>query len=145
MLCGKYEQNKNISRLKTFKKIRTFSLIKIFLILILVWFLCINSPFRSSHRRCSVRKSILKNFSEPTGIHVCHSLHFNKVAGKLRLWHRCFPVNFVKFLRLLFLQNTSRQLLLTVSTWFYWSGMHRNLLSLLKLNPIILSLTNQQT
>ena len=24
-----------------------------------------------------------------------------------RLWHRCFPVNFIKFLRRLFLQNTS--------------------------------------
>ena len=32
--------------------------------------LCINSPFRSSHRRCSVRKGILINFAEPTGIHV---------------------------------------------------------------------------
>ena len=26
---------------------------------------------------------------------------------KKRLWHRCFPVNFVKFLRTPFLQNTS--------------------------------------
>ena len=31
---------------------------------------------------------------------------------KKRLWHRCFPVNFVKFLKTLFLQNTSRRLLL---------------------------------
>ena len=30
---------------------------------------------------------------------------------KNRLWHRCFPVNFVKFLRTSFLQNTSGQLL----------------------------------
>ena len=30
---------------------------------------------------------------------------------KKRLWHRCFPVNFVKFLRTPFLQNTSRRLL----------------------------------
>ena len=36
----------------------------------------------------------------------CASLFFNKVADlrpatllKKRLWHRCFPVNFVKFLR----------------------------------------------
>ena len=29
-----------------------------------------------------------------------------------RLWHRSFPVNFVKFLRTPFLQNTSGQLLL---------------------------------
>ena len=26
---------------------------------------------------------------------------------KLRLWHKCFPVNFAKFLRTPFLQNTS--------------------------------------
>ena len=31
---------------------------------------------------------------------------------KERRWHRCFPVNFVKFLRTPFLQNTSGQLLL---------------------------------
>ena len=43
---------------------------------------------------------------------------FNKVAGlrpatllKKRLWHRCFPVNFAKFLRTPFLQNTWRLLL----------------------------------
>ena len=29
-----------------------------------------------------------------------------------RLWHRCFPVNFAKFLRTPFLQNTSGRLLL---------------------------------
>ena len=44
---------------------------------------------------------------------------FNKVAGlrpatllKKRLWHRCFPVNFLKTLRTPFLQNTSGRLLL---------------------------------
>ena len=31
---------------------------------------------------------------------------------KKRLWHRCFPVNFVKFLRIAFLQITSGRLLL---------------------------------
>ena len=36
-------------------------------------------------------------------------LFFNEIAGlrhatllKMRLWHRCFPVNFVKFLRTTF-------------------------------------------
>ena len=44
---------------------------------------------------------------------------FNKVASlrpatllKKRLWHRCFPVTFVKFLTTPFLQNTSGRLLL---------------------------------
>ena len=74
---------------------------------------------RSSHRRCSVRKDVLKNFAKFTGKHLCQSLFFNRVAGlrpatllKKRLWHRCFPVNFVKFLRIPFLQNTSGRLLL---------------------------------
>ena len=31
---------------------------------------------------------------------------------KKRVWHRCFPVKFAKFLRTPFLQNTSRRLLL---------------------------------
>ena len=69
---------------------------------------------RSSHQRCSMKKGILKNFSKFTGKHLCHSLIFNKVAGLMsanllkirpatllnkRLQHRCFPVNFVKFLK----------------------------------------------
>ena len=44
---------------------------------------------------------------------------FNKFVGlgpatssKKGLWHWCFPVNFVKFLRPHFLQNTSGRLLL---------------------------------
>ena len=46
---------------------------------------------------------------------------FNRVVGlrpatllKKRFWYRCFPVNFVKFLRTIFLQNTSERLLLNV-------------------------------
>ena len=35
---------------------------------------------------------------------------------KKRLWYRCFPVNFVKFPRTSFLQNTSGQLLLQCNT-----------------------------
>ena len=31
---------------------------------------------------------------------------------KKRLWHKCFSVNFVKFLRIPFLRNTDRRLLL---------------------------------
>ena len=46
---------------------------------------------------------------------------FNKVAGsacnllKMRLWHGCFPVDFAKFLRTSFSQNTSGRLLLVVA------------------------------
>ena len=69
---------------------------------------------RSSHQRCSIKKDVLRNFTKFTGKHLCQSLLFNKVVGprlatllKKRLWHRCFSVKFVKFLRTPFLQNTS--------------------------------------
>ena len=72
----------------------------------------------SSHQRCSVRKGVLRNFAKFTGKDLCQILFFNKVASltpatllKERLWHRCFPVSFAKFLRTPFLQNTSRRLL----------------------------------
>ena len=39
---------------------------------------------------------------------------FNKVTGLRWLQHRCFPVNFVKFLRKSFLQNKPREQLLVV-------------------------------
>ena len=64
-------------------------------------------------------KDVLSNFTKFTGEHLCQSLHFNKVAGlrpatllKKRLWHRCFPVNFVKFLRTPFLTEHPWWLLL---------------------------------
>ena len=41
---------------------------------------------RSSHRRCSLRKCALRNFTKFTGKHLCQCLFFNKVAGlSLRL------------------------------------------------------------
>ena len=74
---------------------------------------------RTSHQRCSMKKSVLRISAKFTGKHLCQSLFFNKVAGlrpaiflKKRLWHRCFPVNFAKFLRTPFLQNSSGRLLL---------------------------------
>ena len=61
----------------------------------------------------------LKNFARFAGKYLCQSLFFNKVTDlrpatlfKKRLWHRCFSVHFVKFLRIPFLQNTSGRLLL---------------------------------
>ena len=36
---------------------------------------------RSSHRRCSVRKGVLRNFVKFTEKHLCRILFFNKVAG----------------------------------------------------------------
>ena len=67
---------------------------------------------RNSHQRCSIKKGVLRNFTKFTGKHLCQSIFVNKVAGlslatllKKRLWHRCFPVKFAKFLRTPFPQN----------------------------------------
>ena len=40
--------------------------------------------YRSGHRRCSVKKGVLRNFTKFTGKHLCQSLFFNTVAD-LRL------------------------------------------------------------
>ena len=42
------------------------------------------------------KKGVLRNFTKFTGKYLCQSL-CNFI--KKRLWHRCFPVNFAKFLR----------------------------------------------
>ena len=62
--------------------------------------------FRNSCPEVFCQKSVIRNFTKFTEKHLCQSLFFHKVAGlrpatllKKRLWHRCFPVNFVKFLR----------------------------------------------
>ena len=42
---------------------------------------------------------------------------------KKKLWHRCFSVNFAKFLRTLFLQNTSGRLLLHKHPWLHGTSL----------------------
>ena len=73
-----------------------------------------------------MQKGVLKNFTKFTGKNLCQSLFFNEVAGlrpvtilKKRLWHRCLPVNFLKFPRTPFLRNTSGRLLLIVVLKIY--------------------------
>ena len=70
---------------------------------------------RSSHQRCSVKNSVFRNFVKFTKKHLCQNLSFNKVTGlkprasllfKERFWHRCFPVNFAKFIRTSFFNRT---------------------------------------
>ena len=72
-------------------------------------------------KRCFIIKGVLRNFSKFTGKHLCQSLFSNKVAGlrpatlfKKRLWRRCFPVNFAKFLRAPFIVKHLRWLLLSL-------------------------------
>ena len=69
--------------------------------------------------RCSVKKGIPRNFAKFTGKHLCQRLFFNKVTGlwtatllKRSLWYRCYSMNFAKFQRTSFSQNTSGRVLL---------------------------------
>ena len=63
-------------------------------------------------QRCSVKKVFFRNFAKFTGKQLCQILLFNNVASlrsatllKKRLWYRCFPVNFVNFLRTFFIEH----------------------------------------
>ena len=66
----------------------------------------LHDVWRSSRPEVFYKNSVLKKLAKLTGKHLCQGLFFNKVAGlrpvtllKKRFWHRCFPVNFAKFLR----------------------------------------------
>ena len=65
---------------------------------------------------CFVKKGAFKNFTKFIRKNTCARVFFNKVAGatslKNRLWPRCFPLNFEKFLKTPFLQSTPERLLL---------------------------------
>ena len=81
--------------------------------------------FRSSRPEVFCKKGFLRNFTKFTGKHLCQSLFFNKVPGlrpatllKKGLWHRCFTVNFVKFLRTPFYIEHFWWLLLNILTQF---------------------------
>ena len=65
-------------------------------------------------------KGVLRNFAKFTWKHLYQSLFFDKVAGprlvtllKKRLWHRCFLVNCVKFLKMHYRK-----------TWFHVNGVN---------------------
>ena len=81
---------------------------------------------RSSHQMCSMKKGVLRNFAKFTGKHLCQRLFLNKAAGKKSLWRRCFPVNFAKFLRIPFSQNTSGRLLLRCHLFKVVGWAHNN-------------------
>ena len=64
---------------------------------------------RSSRPEVFCRKGVLRKFAKFTGKHLCQSLFLKK-----RLWHRCFLLNFAKFLRTPFLKEHLWWLLLLV-------------------------------
>ena len=63
------------------------------------------TPSRTSHRRCSVKKGVLKTLQNFTGKHLRWSLFLS---------FRCFLVKFVKFLRTPILKNICEWLLLQI-------------------------------
>ena len=72
------------------------------------------------------KKCVLRNFTKFTGKHLCQSLFFSEVAGlrpatllKKKLWHRCFPVNFAKFLRTTFFIEHLWWLLLNTDLYIF--------------------------
>ena len=74
---------------------------------------------RRSHRWCYTGKGVLRIFRKFTGKDLCQGLFFNKATGlrpatllKKKPWRSCFPVHFAKFLRPIFLQNTTGRLVL---------------------------------
>ena len=81
---------------------------------------------RSSQRRRSIRKGVLKSFTIFTEKHLSWSLYLIKLQVfrlaslqvyifiKIRLQHRCFPLNVAKILRTPILKNTCVRLLLCI-------------------------------
>ena len=66
------------------------------------------------------KKGVLENFAKFTVKHLCQSLFFNKNAGlRSETLAMCFLVNFAKFLRPSFLQNTSGRFLLYIDTYIH--------------------------
>ena len=69
------------------------------------------------------KKGVLRNFAKFTAKNLSQSLFFNKVAAlrpatllKKSLWHRCFPLNFAKFLRTpFFMEHLCWLLLYTIN------------------------------
>ena len=67
--------------------------------------------FRSSCPEVFCGKGVLRNFIQFAGKHLCQSLFL-----KEKFWHRCFHMNFAKFLRTPFLAKHLWWLLLVVQT-----------------------------
>ena len=125
---GTWHRMTVLDNIKQIKYLKFINFLVHFIIIIHIahWRICAAVKFtwnkyRSSHlqvreNRCSpyfkrscleviCKKGVLKNFGKFTGKHLRQSLFFSKFAVltpvtllKYRLWHRCFPVNFAKFL-----------------------------------------------
>ena len=82
-----------------------------------VFKICLKDFFktsRSSHRRCSVRKGVLKNLAKFTRKHQCQGLFFNRVFIKKETLAQAFFCEFCEISKNTFSQNTSGRLLLNI-------------------------------
>ena len=86
--------------------------------------------FGSTHRRCSVGQGVLGNIMGVVGEDLCWVLHFNRVTGLKpmtllisTLWRRYFPVGFVKFLVVPFLQSTCGRLVLLIRVLYHFLSL----------------------
>ena len=92
-----------------------------------------NSHFSSSHQTCSMNKGVPRNFTKFTGKKAAREPLLKKLQAwgmqlyQKRDWHRCFSVNFAKFLRTPFLQNTSGRLLFSFNQqhFFFTRGVDK--------------------
>ena len=65
----------------------------LFVPIVVLYYIFFN--FRSSRTEVFCKKDAPRNFAKFTGKHLCQSLTLLKKT----LWHRCFPVNFARFLK----------------------------------------------
>ena len=103
---------------------------------IILWFV------QSTHCRCSIKKGILQNtlrkrknkeiILQNSEGNTCVRASFLEKASDLGpvtllkkiLWHKCFPVNFLKFLRAPYLKNTFGTLVLFVIIFALLTNLH---------------------
>ena len=97
---------------------------------VLEWFFCLaygeNAFLRSDHQDVFYKKRVLRNFAKFTGKHRARVSLLIKLQAacnfiKKEILARCFPVDFKKFLKHFFLQNTRWLLLLLhlLSSFYY--------------------------
>ena len=123
MTSGKPRLNKNTLKVYLKKKEKRA--------IYMGWFISISGVYQDLHlitafaaleavvRRCSVRKmflEILQNSKEITCARVSYLIKLRPATLlRKRLWHRCFPLNFAKFLRTPFIIEHLWWLLLLLS------------------------------
>ena len=71
------------------------------------------SLFRSSHQRYSIRK-VFSNISQNSQENTCARV----------FWHRCFPVNFARFVRTPFVTEHLRKTASVYSDYIFWKTWH---------------------